>query len=64
MVLYCIKFILSKCIGSLVISIKQIINLNFQPPSPFVFLILHKNGLNKKCSSFVDLSAFKFHGPS
>jgi hypothetical protein len=34
-------------------------NFNFHSPSTFIFLFVHKNGPNKSCQSFGDVSAHK-----
>jgi hypothetical protein len=44
---------------SWIVSIKQNMNVNFQQPVMFVFLVFPKNGLIKSFSSFQDLSACK-----
>jgi hypothetical protein len=47
------------CLSAVVhdfISIKQNMTFNFQLLSALMFLVFHKNGLNKSCSSFEDLS--------
>jgi hypothetical protein len=46
------------CNGLWVVSIKQNINYNIQPPSKFVLLVYHKNDLIKSLSSFEDVSAY------
>jgi hypothetical protein len=50
---------LSKCSSSWVSSIKQNMNLNFQPSTMVVFLVCRKCGLIESCSFFEVLSAYK-----
>jgi hypothetical protein len=58
------KLRLSEPNESQVVSMQQNINFNFQIPSTLLFLVFHKNGFIKSSSSFEDLSAHKFHGPT
>jgi hypothetical protein len=39
-------------------------NFYIQTAAMFVFFVFDKNGLIKSCSSFEDLSVYKFHGPT
>jgi hypothetical protein len=59
MILHCTKLNFYKCNGSWIVFIKQNMNFNFQLPSMYELLVYHKNGLNKSCSPFEDLSACK-----
>jgi hypothetical protein len=58
MIFYCTKPRLSKCNGLLVISMKQNINLYFNPSHSRIFFISSKSGLVKSSSS-EDLSEYK-----
>jgi hypothetical protein len=49
MIFYCTKLHLPKCNGAWVASIRQKINVNYEPPITFVCLVFTKNGLSKKC---------------
>jgi hypothetical protein len=64
MISYYTKVNLSKCNGSWVVSTKQNMNFNIQTDAIFVFFVFDKSGLIKSCSSFDDLSVYKFHGPT
>jgi hypothetical protein len=41
---------------------KQNINFNFQSPSTFVFIVFHKHGVAKSCSSFKTCQNTTFNG--
>jgi hypothetical protein len=56
-IVHCTKLHLCKCNSSKVVSIKQNVNLKFQPPAIFTFFGFRKCTLIKSCSSFKDLSA-------
>jgi hypothetical protein len=62
MIFYCTKHHLSECNRSQVISIKQNVDFNFQPPAMFVFLFFTEMVLS--CSSFKTYHHTKFHGPT
>jgi hypothetical protein len=59
MISCCAKFHFSKSSGSRVVSIKQNVNFNFQPPAMFIFLDFHRSGVIKSCLFLDDLSAHK-----
>jgi hypothetical protein len=52
------KLHLSKCNGPRVLSVKLNMYFNIQQPTMFVFLVYHKSGITKSCSSSKDLSAY------
>jgi hypothetical protein len=63
MIFYCTKLNLSKCNGSLVVSIKQNMNFKYQPPYTFLCFFNTKNVLIESVSSYEDISTKKswFH---
>jgi hypothetical protein len=63
MIFNCTQFHLSKCNDSWVVSIKQNLNFNFQPPTTFVFFVSLKSNFTKSCSSFEEISAYIISEP-
>jgi hypothetical protein len=59
MLVHCTELHLSKCNGSWVVTVKQAVNFEFQPPAKFVFLFFPESGLIKSCSSSEDLPTWK-----
>jgi hypothetical protein len=58
MVFQCTKLHLTACNSSWVLSIKQNVNFNFEPPASSYFLDSRKSALTKSCSLSEDLSAY------
>jgi hypothetical protein len=54
--------VISTCSGSYVVSIKQNVNYNFQPPAMLIWLVSHNSGF-KSCSSSENLSAYNISWP-